>query len=310
MLSKKIKLYWYRHNEGHGNFGDALNPYIIEELTGQSTTFVDIYYFGLSPILFFKTLTYDFFNNKLSLVDYLKYIYYFISKPKILVSIGSILQLVKSENILVWGAGVISKDVTKFANATFLAVRGKYTQEVIKKQGYLPPDTIGDPALLLPLVFEARENKRFRLGIIPHFIHYKEFKELSSKDILVINLLEPIEKIIQDINSCEITLSTSLHGIIVSHAYKVPSLWVKSNKKKLDGDDIKFKDYFSSVKLNFYEPKYLSTDLVSDEKIREFINCVGNEKLLPDIEIIKELQSKLLNSFPYRLKDKFDKHLL
>ena len=42
-MSKKIKLYWYQHREGHGNFGDELNPYIIERLTGSEIQWTSAY---------------------------------------------------------------------------------------------------------------------------------------------------------------------------------------------------------------------------------------------------------------------------
>lgn len=309
-MSKRIKLYWYRHLQGHGNFGDALNPYIIEKLTGKDAVFVDIYYFGLGPLLFTKTATYDFLNHKINLASFIRYLfYYFISKPVILVAVGSILQLVKSRNIIVWGAGVIAENVSKFSKADFRAVRGKCTQAVIKKQGYTPPKITGDPAILLPLLFQPECSKKYKIGIIPHFIHYSDLQGLETDDVLIVNLLDPIEKVIADINSCEFTLSSSLHGIIVSHAYSIPSLWVTSDRNKLDGDDIKFADYFSSVNLKIYPPidMFSIADRITD--IEELLKSYIEENKIPSQDIIKEIQIGLLRSFPYKLRYEFTKYL-
>lgn len=42
-MSKKLHLYWYRLNEGHGNFGDEVNPYLIEKLSGNQVTWTSPY---------------------------------------------------------------------------------------------------------------------------------------------------------------------------------------------------------------------------------------------------------------------------
>lgn len=309
-MKTKIDLFWYRHKAGHGNFGDALNPYIIEKLTDKKVRFSDIYLYGLSPVIFIKTLTHQLLNGNVSLSDYIRYISgYFIKKPKILVAIGSVLQRVKSENIIVWGSGIIMWDVTKFANAQFLAVRGKKTVEKIKEFGYRAPDVIGDPALLLPLVCEIKVEKKYKIGLIPHFMHHSEIEEnLNNPDILLINILDPIEKIINEINSCDFTFSTSLHGIIVSHAYQIPSLWVTNYSHCLDGDDIKYWDYFSAVDIENYKPVDLKTILNSDtESLLKIFESFKPKDCLPSFEIIQTVQKNLLKVFPFELTDKYQK---
>ena len=52
---------------------------------------------------------------------------------------------------------------------------------------------------------------------------------------------------IDEVLSCNMILSTSLHGIIIGDAYEIPSYRI-SLSDKLIGGDFKFNDYYSSVK--------------------------------------------------------------
>ncbi|HLS29870.1 MAG TPA: polysaccharide pyruvyl transferase family protein [Flavobacteriaceae bacterium] len=298
-MKRKINLYWYKHKEGHGNFGDELNPYIVEKLTGKKVKYININYFGLPVVIFLKTLTYQLLKTGLSFFDYLENLYfYFIRRPKVLVGIGSVLQSVKTNNCIVWGAGIIESSAT-FGEADFRAVRGKKTQQRLRELGYKVPEAIGDPAILLPLLYQPKVKKKYKMGIIPHFIHFQEMKTLATDEILVINLLEPIEKVIDQINSCEFTFSSSLHGIIVSHAYGVKSVWITNELNKLSGDDIKFADYFSSVNIVPYKP--LNMDLISKhfEENLKLLQVINESSILPVQSSLNKIQKDLIKSFPF-----------
>lgn len=304
-MPKKINLYWFQHKEGNGNFGDELNPYIIKEITGLDVNFVNIEYLGLTIYDFFKRIIFSLIKGKLNIISFFRYLNYnFISKPKVLVAIGSVMQYVKAKNITVWGAGIIEKN-TNFNNAIFKAVRGKYSQERIKQLNFEAPEVVGDPALLLPLIYTPLKIKKYKIGIIPHYIHFNALRNIKSEEIIVINLLDDIESIIDIINSCEMIYSTSLHGIIVSHAYNIPAVWCIDNQNKLAGDNIKFYDYFSSVGIKPYKP----IDLFKlSDNVTENINLlqeIDNESLIAYSELIKKIQNDLLLSFPFELKDKY-----
>ena len=76
-MSKKIKLYWWQHKEGQGNFGDELNPYIIERLIGSEIQWTGSYNgFRWNSI---KTIAYLFLKEKLK-VENLEYLTIIISK--------------------------------------------------------------------------------------------------------------------------------------------------------------------------------------------------------------------------------------
>ncbi len=54
-----------------------------------------------------------------------------------------------------------------------------------------------------------------------------------------------LEGLVDDILSCEVILSSSLHGIIFSHAYGVPAYHVQFTDFFKNGN-FKFADYYSS----------------------------------------------------------------
>jgi pyruvyltransferase len=113
----------------------------------------------------------------------------------------------------------------------------------------------GDPALLLPIYYKVpfRKNK-YEIGIIPHYVDFKKVKrKLKDGEVNVINICDSVENVIYEIVSCERTISSSLHGLIVSHAYRVPSLWAEFSNRII-GKGFKFKDYLLSVNLDIYDP--------------------------------------------------------
>ncbi|WP_313028784.1 polysaccharide pyruvyl transferase family protein [Soonwooa sp.] len=303
----KINLFWYKHKDGHGNFGDALNPYIVEKISNAKVRFVNIHYFGYSRFFFVKSISAALLNGEMKINEYFMNLYfYFLNRPKVLIAIGSVLQTIKSSNAIVWGSGIIASD-NYFANADFRAVRGKFSQKRLRELGYHVPNVIGDPAILLPLIYQAKKKeKKYKMGLIPHFIHFENFQKYGSDDILIINLLDPIEKILEEINSCEITLSTSLHGIIVSHAYGIPSIWCSDQTLKLWGDDIKFSDYFSSVAIDVYKPIDVNNLSKSIDENFKIIHEIQQPSRIPSEEIIREIQLNLLNAFPYTLRESFE----
>jgi exopolysaccharide biosynthesis predicted pyruvyltransferase EpsI len=106
---------------------------------------------------------------------------------------------------------------------------------------------------MLVKLIRSKKEKKYKIGYFPHFVDYNRVKDLFPND-LVVNLYtdSPME-ILDKISSCELIISSSLHGIICSHAYDIPTVWAKSITP-IKGDNIKFYDYFQSVNLNIDEP--------------------------------------------------------
>ena len=282
------------HGIQHRNWGDDLNYYFLQELTGR-------------PIIMYH-------NFKVSKWLHLKNH----------LCIGTLLDAVNYANAqtIVWGSGVSGQERSFVHPKNILAVRGKKTKEFCDRYGVSCPEVYGDPALLLPFVykvspptlphregtlFETRnskiESKRYSLGIIPHVVdlHHpviEEIKEKHADEMLVIDLAhyKNWTDVIDQICSCDKIISSSLHGLIVSDTYQIPNCWIKLSGK-IAGGYFKYYDYASSVNRNFTMPIHIDNfvniaNLVKHAEIH--FSCAKPEK-------IKELQDDLVKVAPFKL---------
>lgn len=172
------------------------------------------------------------------------------------VTCGSILQkLSQPDTAVVWGSGVIAQDSSFARPAAVHAVRGPFTQAALDRQGYPVPDVIGDPGLCLPLVLDPGPRPvSHRLGLVSHVIDrgfWDKNAEYLPDTVRLIHLDRPIADVVADIVSCEAILSSSLHGIIIAHAYGVPASAAVPCVGRLVGDGVKFRDYYASVGMDF-----------------------------------------------------------
>ena len=158
------------------------------------------------------------------------------------------------------------------------------TLEFLSTHGIECPNSFGDPALLLPRYYSPFfQRKKYKLGIIPHVIDLdfdviNKIRETQT-DILIIDLAhyEKWTDVIDQICSCEIIASSSLHGLIVSDAYNIPNCWITLSGK-ISGGLFKFYDYFSSVNRKDSEP-------IKIEKISDLLQVYKQVSLWKSIEI-------------------------
>lgn len=219
----------------HRNFGDELNIYILSSLTNSPiSNFTDLCGWG-------------------------------IKKKSNYLVIGSIVEDFSNEESIIWGSGAIDGNEKPLIHKPrqVLAVRGPLTRKYLLSHGVDCPEVYGDPALLLPRIYNPSIDKKHKLGIIPHVSHLNspEFDHLIGLGAKLIrfNSYNDWKDVIQDILSCEVIVSSSLHGIIISDAYNIPNIWVNISSKPLLGGDFKFLDYLSSVHRNCISPETLNT---------------------------------------------------
>lgn len=251
--SERINLWWWKHPYP-GNLGDIINPYIIEKITGKIPRYTTI-------------------NSRL-------------------ICIGSIIKFAK-DNDIVWGTGASAIDNPINKKANYLGVRGPITRDLVINAGGECDEIYGDPAWILPYIFKPSINKKYKLGVITHWIH-DEYNFKLSSDVKRISIRRigygEIEEFITEMNECEAILSTSLHGVIIANAYQIPVKYcsLKNSAKDIHGDGIKFKDYFLSIGRKDIEPLLLNIDSIITSKFKSF--CTDN----PEREIdIKKLMSAL-----------------
>lgn len=165
-----------------------------------------------------------------------------------LIATGSILGKARA-GISVFGSGAMTKAAAPHPEAQLWAVRGPRSLEIARMAGADVSETaLGDPALLLPFVHAPYIERCHPLGLVPHYVDREEAVSLTlPPGTRFINVLraDPLE-VVDEIQSCEAVVSSSLHGLIVAQTYGIPYAWMRLSDK-LNGDDTKFYDFAEAV---------------------------------------------------------------
>lgn len=233
-FQNSMKVGYFKSN----NFGDALNPILLKELTNNNIVHV--------PTEFYHKIH--------------------------LLGIGSILQISNNQSY-VWGSGFISNNASFYYSPPkkIFAVRGPKTKDKLNRMGIFCPEVFGDPALLMPFIYKPKIIKKYKYGIIPHYSNKNDEWLKSVKTLDEITIIDVMDsnplKVIDKINECEIILSSSLHGIIIGDAYNIPAYWLKFSIG-VGIDDFKFYDYFESVN-RFNEKPLKTTEYTFNEIIKK-----------------------------------------
>ena len=162
----------------------------------------------------------------------------------------------------VWGAGIATLTDGINTEAQLLAVRGPLTRARALSCGAKCPPIYGDPGFVLPLLYQPKSAKTHDIGYVPHYVDQFRVHQRHPQ-AKIINVLDPIEKVIEDIHSCRKIASSSLHGLVVAMAYKIPSAWVRWSDS-IGGDGTKYRDVFMSCGLdvpNAFDSRESSQDI-------------------------------------------------
>lgn len=171
--------------------------------------------------------------------------------------VGSILPRAVRSGDIVWGSGTIREAEFRVTpDVKVLAVRGKLTRELMK--GTEVPEVYGDPALLLPLMYKPEVEKRYKFGIVPHYVDMETaklgFPALNvNGEYKLIDVRLPWQRFVREVLSCEAIISSSLHGIVIAEAYGIPANWQVWSDKVI-GNGFKFRDYLTGTGRKPQEP--------------------------------------------------------
>lgn len=196
------------------------------------------------------------------------------------------------QDCTIWGSGVLHSTLgyrLKNRRLDIRAVRGPISRMVLMEYGYEVPRVYGDPAILLPLIYQPKPVKKtHKYGLIVHIngnsILEKAGAYLGDEakyiDVQTTDYIDFIDSIM----SVDYVLSSSLHGIILAESYGVPAVLVKPNYSLL-----KYYDWYLSTGRN---------DFPVIENIVELRHMT-----FPDLPDLDSLRIGLENSFPYDLFD-------
>lgn len=243
--SKKCIVKWSSGEFTSKNIGDVLNVYLFKEIFNKEiVSYKDVLNIGVPPVYSF---------------------------------IGSVLDNSAVKNLTVLGSGFKrenSKIIIKPKKV--IACRGPLTRSKFLDIGVDTPKVYGDPSILLPLYFNPEVDKKYKMGIIPHYVDkdLEQVKRFSTNpEVIMIDVFSEMEEFISNIKTCEFTISSSLHGVILSHVFGIPSVWVKLSDT-LSGGDFKFQDYSQSFNFNM-------KPLILDG--RENLSIIQGKTFLPDL---------------------------
>lgn len=221
-----------------------------------------------------------------------------VKKTRHLYAIGSI--ILGNQNAVIWGSGFIS-DYSSLCQKKLIglyhrfrhsldirAVRGPETLRILKEMGYfrcienkcsgggLP---LGDPAVLMPLIYSKVPMHMWKYKVVPHYSRYKSYNKEDRIDTFQSDWRAFIDSILE----ADLIISSSLHGIIIAESYGIPAIMLSDTPSR---DITKYKDwYYSTGRMVFPIANSVEEALT-----------ITPSKLDP--EVLKKMQDGLIESFP------------
>lgn len=263
-MDKALKLNWHKSS----NFGDQLNPYLVKKMWGF---------------------------NSFKIKEGCK-------EPHVMM-IGSILNEANPQT-LVLGSGFVGENRFFDGVPRIITVRGRKTLQMVSDVGIETENIgLGDPAILVPNYFSPSSDlKKYTIGIIPHIIDMDLAQKIfdRKRGVRMIDLrlngesFNEMESIINQICSCQCIISSSLHGLIIAHAYGIPGIWCEFSDMVI-GEGFKFKDYMSAHGV--------------EENTIPYLNLKNSNKV-PDISEIESVAKDFLinsNKESDKMKEIVDK---
>ena len=200
-----------------------------------------------------------------------------------LYAIGSIIQG-GAQNAVIWGSGLKHgvKDISPLVRLTrkldVRLVRGPETRNALLGRGYKCPLKFGDPAILMPLIYQPKEMEKKDYLVV---LHFKTQYDLPNA---ITPLTEDYQSFMDKIYNSKLVISSSLHGIILAEAYGIPAILLKDTETE---NMFKYNDYYHST------GRY---DFPVTQTIEEALSIIP-----PSVPNFTEMRKDIMSSFPYDL---------
>lgn len=249
------------------NCGDAINPSIIEHVSGHKSYFVR-------------------------------------ESEEHILGVGSIFFYAK-KNSYIWGSGIMdpAAEFPHLDPAKVRAVRGHLTRNRLRDLGHKIGDIpLGDPGILVDeLVYKSEPlpSKRYRVAIVPHHadFHNPEYKKLAhADDVCIVDMMDYSMKPVEQIAQAECVLSQSLHGLVFAEAMGVPSLWISTRTDRRW--KFKFQDWYTTTENPQNEPYLLGTpleDLIAETRHAGVAIDRDALRAAFPTEVVKELNGQIID---------------
>lgn len=220
------------------NFGDLLSPWMFEKITGKKVDLVKT-----------RTTKSEKKEKVLGLFKRKKMVIKISEQERApnYISIGSIISRTRDSSE-VWGTGSFGTEPSELfnKNAIYRSVRGPLTKQLLEYSDIKCPAVFGDPALLMPYLYNPQIEKTHEVGLVLRWSEKDWLQKSVGPGVRIIDLGESdIEKTMDEILSCKKIITSSLHGLIIADAYGLPNAWLGSESPK--GGTFKYYDYFLSV---------------------------------------------------------------
>lgn len=217
-----------------------------------------------------------------------------------LLGAGSMLQKLRYPNTVVWGSGFIDRDLVNSSLRSpneCLALRGHLSRSVAEKAGWPVSDNFGDPGIFATQIINKPKRPNCEITVVPHFRHFSFFSSIvnSSAHIQVVDAQSGLINVLRQIAGSEIVLSSSLHGIVVAHAYGIPWTWLRFTSHRLGGDQFKFHDFFSGMGIDAspFNIKHPPVDAAIVDNAKDAARLPASRSI---DEVQQTLTDSLLNS--------------
>lgn len=213
-------------------------------------------------------------------------------KRKHLYAVGSIIAM-GYQNATIWGSGFLEgmsdeerkRHHNPRRHLDIRCVRGPLSGKILREMGYDCPEVYGDPALLMPRIYDIEHTDENDLLIIPHFRKEEEYRKSYGDKSIASMVTNDYRSVIDRICISKKVVSSSLHGIILAEAYGKPAIWLRDRGAT---KDFKYYDYYASTNRN---------DVIYASNIQEAINMQPMNLPIN----LETLRQGLTDAFPYDL---------